>query len=80
MYTKFRGGRLKIFGLEEVSPPPEGDEAPGTVLAADPAGITVRCGRKSALRITEMQREGRRRMPADAFLIGERVARGEQFG
>jgi methionyl-tRNA formyltransferase len=80
LYTKFRGGRLKIFGLEDVSPNPPGDEAPGTVLSAEPAGIVVRCGRRSAARITEMQREGRRRMPADAFLIGERVSRGEQFG
>jgi methionyl-tRNA formyltransferase len=80
LYTKFRGGRLKIFGLEEVKPPPEGDENPGTVLAAEPSGVTVRCGRRTAIRITELQREGRRRMPADAFLIGERVSRGEQFG
>lgn len=80
LYTKFRGGRMKIFGLEEVVPPPDGDESPGSVLAADPAGIVVRCGRRSAARITEMQREGRRRMPADAFLIGERVSRGEQLG
>jgi methionyl-tRNA formyltransferase len=80
LYTKFRGGRIKIFGLDEVSPPPSGDEAPGTILAADPSGIVVRCGRRTAARITEMQREGRRRMPADAFLIGERVSPGEQCG
>jgi len=80
LYTTFRGGRLKIFGLDEVTPPPEGAERPGTVLAAEPAGIVVRCGRRSAARITEMQRDGRRRMPADAFLIGERVSRGEQLG
>lgn len=80
LYTKFRGGRMKIYDLEEVMPPPEGDESPGTVLAANAAGITVRCGRGSAARITEMQREGRRRLPADAFQIGERVTRGEQLG
>jgi len=80
LYTKFRGGRLKIFGLEEVTPPPEGDQPPGMVLTADPSGILVQCGRGTVARITEMQREGRRRMPADAFLIGERVTRGEQFG
>jgi methionyl-tRNA formyltransferase len=80
LYTKFRGGRLKIFGLEEVVPNPPGDEPVGFVLAADPTGITVRCGRGTAARITEVQREGRRRMPVDAFLIGERVSRGEQFG
>lgn len=80
LYTTFRGGRLKIFGLEEVKPAPGGDEAPGTVLAADDAGIVIRCGRATAARLTELQREGRRRMPVDAFLIGERVTRGETFG
>ena len=80
LYTKFRGGRLKIFGLEEIRPAPAGDEEAGTVLAADGDGITVRCGRGTAARITEMQREGKRRLPADAFLIGERVSRGEFFG
>jgi len=80
LHTKFRGGRLKIHGLEEVHRPPSGDEAPGTVLWADESGIAVRCGRGTVARITELQREGRRRMPADAFLIGERVVSGERFG
>ncbi len=80
MHTKFRGGRLKLHGLEEVMPSPAGDEAPGEVLHADGGGIVVRCGRGTAVRITELQREGRRRMPVDAFLIGERVTRGERFG
>jgi len=80
MHTKLRGGRLKLYGLEEVPSPPAGDEAPGEVLWADTDGIVVRCGRGSAVRITELQREGRRRMPVDAFLIGERVTRGERFG
>ncbi|HOC42430.1 MAG TPA: methionyl-tRNA formyltransferase [Thermoanaerobaculales bacterium] len=80
LYTAYRGSRLKVFGLEEVVPPPAGDEHPGSVLAADAAGVMVRCGRGSAARITEMQREGRRRLPADAFQIGERVSRGERFG
>jgi methionyl-tRNA formyltransferase len=80
LYTRFRGGRLKLFGLEEVKPPPRGSEDPGVVLAAEEDGIVVRCGRGTAAKITELQREGRRRMPADAFLIGERVTRGEALG
>lgn len=80
LYTKFRGGRLKLFGLEEVKPPPKGEEDPGTVLDANEEGIVVRTGRGSAVKITEVQREGRRRMPVDAFLIGERVTRGESLG
>ncbi len=80
LYTKFRGGRLKIFGLDEVRSAPSGREEPGTVLQADSAGIIIRCGRGTAALMTEMQREGRRQLPADAFLIGERVSRGELFG
>ncbi|MEE4272036.1 MAG: methionyl-tRNA formyltransferase [Thermoanaerobaculales bacterium] len=80
LYTTFRGGRLKIFGLEEIKPPPAGREEPGTVVDAGPSGIAIRCGRGSAALITEVQREGRRRMPVDAFLIGERVSRGECVG
>jgi len=79
-YTSFRGGRLKIFGLENVDNASPGDEVAGEVLSADADGIVVRCGRSTAVRITELQREGKRRLPADAFLIGERVSRGERFG
>lgn len=80
LYTKFRGGRMKIFGLEEARDLPKGGEEPGVVISADPSGIVVRCGRGTAVRITEVQRDGRRRMPVDAFLIGERVTRGETLG
>lgn len=80
LYTKFRGGRMKIFGLEEVEPAPRGDEKHGTVIEATAGGIVVRSGKSTAVRITEVQREGRRRMPVDAFLIGERVTRGETLG
>jgi methionyl-tRNA formyltransferase len=80
LYTKFRGGRLKIHGLDQLTSPPRGKEKPGTVLSAEPDGIVVRCGKGTAARITEVQREGRKRMPVDAFLIGERVTRGEAFG
>ena len=64
----------------ELAEKQEGDEAPGTVLATDDSGIFVRCGDGTVAIITELQREGRRRMPADAFLIGERVVKGELFG
>ena len=79
LYAKLRGGRVKLLGLEDVLPAPAGSEDPGTVLVVEEGGIVVRCGRGSAIRITELQREGRRRMPVDAFLIGEQVLRGERF-
>jgi methionyl-tRNA formyltransferase len=78
LYTNFRGFRLKVHGLE-VSEPRPGSEEPGTVLAASASGIAVRCGAGSVALVTEVQREGKRRVPADAFIIGERVAPGERL-
>jgi len=78
MYCGFRGARLKVHGLEPAGPVP-GGQSPGTVLDAGPLGIAVRCGEGSVALLTELQREGKRRLPADAFIIGERVARGERL-
>jgi methionyl-tRNA formyltransferase len=78
LFTNFRGSRLKVHGLEE-GEPVSGDEGPGTVLAASAAGISVRCGGGTVALVTEVQREGKRRLPADAFIIGERIAPGERF-
>ena len=51
---------------------------PGQVLAADDAGITVACG-DGALRLTELQRAGGKRLPAAQFLQGRPVAAGMVF-
>ena len=51
---------------------------PGQVLAADDAGITVACG-EGALRLTELQCAGGKRLPAARFLQGRPVAAGMVF-
>jgi methionyl-tRNA formyltransferase len=51
---------------------------PGTILSADQNGILVACGR-GALRILELQPEGRRRMNAAEFLAGHRLKAGDRF-
>jgi methionyl-tRNA formyltransferase len=48
---------------------------PGTVMAADGAGIVVACG-SGALRLTELQRAGGKRLPVADFLRGFPVAAG----
>ncbi|MEG1770774.1 MAG: methionyl-tRNA formyltransferase [Comamonas sp.] len=45
------------------------DAAPGTVLAADAAGVVIACG-EGALRFTQLQRAGGKRLPAGDFLHG----------
>lgn len=78
LHCSFRSARVKIHGLE-AAPHSGADGEPGTVLACDASGITVQCGEQTQAVLTELQREGKRRLPADAFLLGERVAPGERF-
>jgi methionyl-tRNA formyltransferase len=52
---------------------------PGTVLGADTAGLLVACG-QDALRVTELQREGGRRLAAAHFLAGHPVPPGVVLG
>ena len=55
-----------------------GAGAPGVVLAVGDDGVTVACG-DAALRLTELQRAGGRRLPAAQFLQGQSIAAGMVF-
>ena len=55
-----------------------GDGVPGTVLAADDTGVTVACG-AGALRLTELQRAGGKRLSAAQFLKGKALVAGSVF-
>lgn len=78
-YT-FRGGRqIKVWDADVVSlRPEETDAAPGTVIRVEQDAITVMTG-KDALRINELQPEGKRRMRTRDFLLGYRIECGESF-
>jgi methionyl-tRNA formyltransferase len=52
--------------------------APGSVLQADADGIVVACG-QGALRIEELQLDGKKRVSAQAFLAGHPLAAGANF-
>ncbi len=67
------GESLKIW-RSRVEPHAPG-AAHGTVLSADASGIVVACGR-GALRLTELQRAGGKRLPAADLLRGFPVAPG----
>jgi len=51
----------------------------GSVLSADKNGIVIACG-KNALRILELQLEGKRRMSAQEFLAGHLLKAGDKLG
>ena len=55
-----------------------GRGAPGEVIAVSDAGIVVACG-EAALRLTELQRPGGKRLPAAAFLQGRPLVAGMVF-
>lgn len=72
--TRWRNETLKIWvaRLEPVN------GVPGTVLEAGDAGIVVACG-DGALRVTELQRAGGKRMGVAEFLRGCPIAAGERL-
>ncbi len=71
------GEPLKLWRAQVVTVP-GGDEPGGRILAARPSGIDVRCG-QGALRITQLQRAGGKRLAAADFLRGFDLTAGMNF-
>ncbi len=78
-FTYWGGKLVKVHGAE--LPAADGareSKAPGTVVRAGTDGISVAAGAGELL-LTELQMEGRKRMPADAFLRGAGLRVGMRF-
>ncbi len=71
------GATIKLWRAEVVEAITAGG-APGTVLAADGKGIVVACG-KGALRVTELQKPGGKRLSAADLLRGFALTPGQRF-
>jgi methionyl-tRNA formyltransferase len=65
------GRVLKVFSVGVEA----GEGLPGSVLGADAAGLLVATA-DGALRLRELQQEGRKRLPAGEFLRGQPIDRG----
>jgi methionyl-tRNA formyltransferase len=72
--ARLRDMEIKILGCSTTAE----RGIPGTVLEAGPDGLLVGCG-DGALRVTQLQRSGGRRMTAAEFLRGVRLAAGDRF-
>ena len=68
------GIRCKIIRTSLISE--ETDQQPGTVLQADKKGLRVACGDGKVLEILELQPDGKKTMPAAAFLMGHPIQTG----
>jgi methionyl-tRNA formyltransferase len=74
-FTMFRGARLTIWRAVEI----DGRGDPGSILTAKADELIAACG-SGAIRIEELQAEGKRRMAARDFINGLKPEIGESFG
>ena len=77
-FTTFRGKSCQIWG-KPLKPVAVGG-MPGILLPTKEDGLLVICGGESVLRVEHVQPEGRKRVSAQEFLNGARLAPGEIFG
>lgn len=68
------GTRCKV--LDTVLAGETGGKAPGTVVQADRRGLRVACGDGGVLELRALQPDGRKMMPATAFLLGHPIPVG----
>ena len=78
-HTYYRGKMLKIFQADILPIFSNHKPVPGEVLRVDNLGIIVASGR-GFLAIKELQLEAGKRMSAQSFIIGHKLAAGEILG
>lgn len=77
-YTYFQGKQLKIWEAEAASAEQAG-AVPGQITQVEKDRFAVCCGQGS-LWICALQLEGKKRLPAHDFLLGNKVTPGMQLG
>jgi methionyl-tRNA formyltransferase len=70
------GSSIKIWAASPVEA--ESGGAPGTIADVGPEGVVVTCG-EGALRLTQLQKPGGKRLPVREFLAGSTLAAGQRF-
>ncbi|PXW29570.1 methionyl-tRNA formyltransferase [Paraburkholderia caballeronis] len=82
-FATLDGAQLKLWAAEPAADVAVRDTAvPGEILDVSPAGVVVACGEggeRSALRVTQLQKPGGKRLPAREFLAGLPLAAGQRF-
>ena len=67
-YTLLKGTVLKIWQSKKILN--ENKAAPGTVVTIEDDGIVIATGNETAIKITELQPSGKKRMSAEQYLRG----------
>lgn len=76
----FSGGKKITFWNSEICNDKGRDVEPGTVVEASGDSLVIACGGGSRLRVTEIQIEGKKRMPVRDFLNGKHFVAGDVLG
>jgi methionyl-tRNA formyltransferase len=75
-YGTLDGVIYKVWAAEPID---RSDEAqPGEIVDVGPEGVIVACG-QGALRLTELQKPGGKRLPVREFLAGSPITKGQRF-
>ncbi|MBM7701814.1 methionyl-tRNA formyltransferase [Metabacillus iocasae] len=78
-YTSLEGQVLKVWWGEKVKSPTV-DAEPGVVIAIDKDGLIVATGNETAIKLTDIQPSGKKRMSAEQFLRGTNLEKGTKLG
>ena len=69
------GTALKVWAAEPMA---TAGGAPGIIVEVSPDGVVVACG-EGALRLTQLQKPGGKRLPVREFLAGAALTRGQRL-
>lgn len=76
-YTFYNGRIMKVWDSEVIDEKFDG-AAPGEIVRIDRDGFVVKC-KANALKVLELQLEGKKRMDAKSFLLGCKIEVGEKL-
>ncbi|MEO6588901.1 MAG: methionyl-tRNA formyltransferase [Pyrinomonadaceae bacterium] len=79
-YANFQNKKFTIWKAETIDFQFNEESKTGTILKADKDDFIVACGANSALKLLEIQIEGKRRMNVRDFLNGQKFEVGDVFG
>jgi|GEM_PF-4371906 len=74
-YCFYKGKMVKFYKAEVVNLTGN----PGEVIDINKNNFTIACGENTALRILELQLEGKNRIDTKSFLLGNPIKTGEMF-
>lgn len=76
-FTMFNNQVIKLWWSEKM--PNSNDAQPGTVIGIDTDGFVVATGNATAIKITELQPSGKKKMSGEDFLRGTTISVGDKL-